>query len=101
MSEILPTRDEAADLCGFDPAVEVIDAKVEIELAADQHIVDDGQDRGWAAIYPKTLWASHCNLNLDNCLRRSSGRLAQPPTAAIGASCPLRRIPVIVSFLNP
>ena len=35
VAEILPTRDEAAGLCGFVPAVEVIEAEVAIELAAE------------------------------------------------------------------
>ena len=46
VAEILPTRDEAAGLCGFGPVVEVIEAEVAIEPAADKHMVDDGQDRG-------------------------------------------------------
>jgi hypothetical protein len=46
VAEILPTRDEAAGLRGFGPAVELVEAEVAIELAANKHMVDDGQDRG-------------------------------------------------------
>ena len=35
-----------AGLGGFGPAVEVIGTEVVIELAADRHVIDDGQDRG-------------------------------------------------------
>ena len=46
VAESLQTCYEAAGLGGFGPAVEVIGTEVAIELAADQHVIDDGQDGG-------------------------------------------------------
>src|SRR5215471_18300614 len=46
VAEILQTCDEAFGLSGFGSAVEVIGAEVAIELTTEQHVVDDGEDRG-------------------------------------------------------
>jgi len=46
VAEILQTCDEAFGLGGFGAAVEVIGAEIVIELTADQHVIDDGEDRG-------------------------------------------------------
>ena len=46
VAEVLQTRDEASGVDGFGPLVEVVRAEIAIELTADQHVVDAGQDRG-------------------------------------------------------
>jgi hypothetical protein len=46
IAEILQARDEAARGAGFGALVEVIRAKIAVEFAADQHVVDAGKDRG-------------------------------------------------------
>src|ERR1700730_10892675 len=46
VAEVLQTHDEASGVDGFGPLVEVVRAEIAIELTADQHVVDAGQDRG-------------------------------------------------------
>ena len=46
VAEILQTGDKAACLGGFGSAIEMIGAEIMIELTADQHVVDCGEDRG-------------------------------------------------------
>src|SRR6202040_4223458 len=46
VAEVSQTRDEASGVDGFGPLVEVVRAEIAIELTADQHVVDAGQDRG-------------------------------------------------------
>src|SRR5215831_15540852 len=46
MAEVLQARDETTGLAGLGSAVEVIGAEIAVKLTADQHVVDDGQDRG-------------------------------------------------------
>src|ERR1700719_4192230 len=46
VAEVLQTHDEASGVDGFGPLVEVVRAEIAIELTADQHVVDAGQNRG-------------------------------------------------------
>src|SRR6202011_1347362 len=46
VAEVLQTHDEASGVDGFGSLVEVVRAEIAIELTADQHVVDAGQDRG-------------------------------------------------------
>jgi hypothetical protein len=47
----LQSGDEAVGLGGFGPAVEMIGREIMIELTANQHVVDGGEDRGGERTY--------------------------------------------------
>src|SRR6516225_8234482 len=60
VAEVLQTHDEASGVDGFGPVVEVVRAEIAIELTADQHVVDAGQDRGGERAERLFGAAAHC-----------------------------------------